>query len=391
MFYSGIGNINNSTRNKFISFFSSLNGQQIDVQADIIQGTDNTHSLGEGFEIITPKTCIRNKIIISFLTEWVFIARLYHRIRTLSSGSVIYLRYPPISKLTLFLAPLLYYSKLMGVCIVFEHNTKELPECRVINRNIGRRCIVRERLFGTTLRRLADGMVCVTQEICEYESSSGYHKETPRTVIGNGVCVESLPMRVAPKNPTSELHLLFSGHIQKWHGVDRFIRGMERSDLNIHLHIAGSGKELLYLQKLSVRYGLTDKITFYGYMTGQEYDTLFDLCHIAIGSLGIFRININQTSSLKVREYCARGIPFILGCEDPDFPVDFPYCFHVPNDETYLDMSAVWIFARRIFEDRAHPNKMREFAKNFLDWSVKKEQYMIFFSEIGGWGVSYIG
>jgi len=382
LFYSGIGNITQSTINKFIALVSSLDRSQFDIQADIIQGKDNINSLGEVFRVITLKTSIKNKVISSILTEWIFILRLYHRISSLSPGNIIYIRYPPISKLTFFLIPLLYYSKHRDVFIIFEHNTKEIFECFHYNWRIAYRCILREKLLGKTLRRLAKGMICVTPEICEYETSLGYQNKSARIVIGNGVHTESIPMRITPECTTSEIRVLFSGHIQKWHGVDRFIRGMKRSNLNISLHIAGSGEEIIFLKELSRIYGLDDKIFFHGYVTGHEYDHLFNVCHIALGSLGIFRKNLKQTSELKVREYCARGIPFILGCDDPEFPIDFPYLLRVPNDETDVDMTIVQLFANRVLEDHSHSRYMRDFAHNTLDWNIKKEQYQKFFLEI---------
>ena len=39
---------------------------------------------------------------------------------------------------------------------------------------------------------------------------------------------------------------------------------------------------------------------------------------LQVGSLGLHRIGLTEASTLKVREYWARGIPFLLSYEDTD-------------------------------------------------------------------------
>jgi hypothetical protein len=64
------------------------------------------------------------------------------------------------------------------------------------------------------------------------------------------------------------------------------------------------------LKNLASRLRINDHIIFHGFVHGKELDRLFEQNHIAVGSLGIHRIGLNQLSILKAREYCARGIPF---------------------------------------------------------------------------------
>lgn len=162
-------------------------------------------------------------------------------------------------------------------------------------------------------------------------------------------------------------------NINRWHGLDRLLQGLATytGTTRVVFHIAGNGSELPHLQKLTNELGIADQVVFHGFLTGNALDALFEQCHIAVGSLGIHRIGLKEASILKAREYCARGIPFIYGISDPDFPEDFPYILHLPADESPIDIEKVLAFTKEVCVDPDHPQKMRQYAKEHLDWSVK--------------------
>jgi hypothetical protein len=141
--------------------------------------------------------------------------------------------------------------------------------------------------------------------------------------------------------------------------------------MNIYLHIVGYGVELPVIKKMVKDLSITDTIFFYGRLYGEDLDEIFNRCDIAIGSLGIHRIGLHEAATLKAREYCARGIPFIYGINDVDFPLDFPYVLHIPADESPVDMIDVIRFAKTLYSDLSFSIKMREYAKQSLDWSIK--------------------
>ena len=119
---------------------------------------------------------------------------------------------------------------------------------------------------------------------------------------------------------------------------------------------------------------LEDNVAFIGFMNGSVLDDLFDRSHIAVGSLGMHRLGMIEGSTLKAREYCARGIPFLYGCFDPDFSDDFPYIMKVPGDENPIDIEEIIRFAEKVYSDPEHHIKMRAYAKERLDWSVKMKR-----------------
>jgi hypothetical protein len=95
---------------------------------------------------------------------------------------------------------------------------------------------------------------------------------------------------------------------------------------------------------------------------------------------------LKEASILKAREYCARGTPFIYGIADPDFPPDFPYILHVPADESPIDIEQVLAFAKEVCADPDHPQKMRRYAEEHLDWSVKMKKLKDFLEALVGVG-----
>jgi hypothetical protein len=163
------------------------------------------------------------------------------------------------------------------------------------------------------------------------------------------------------------------GNVSHWHGLDRALKGVEayHGSVNICLHIVGSGKEMLRLREMTQEMGLGERVLFPGYLTGDDLDMYFDRCHIALGTLGIHRIGMKQASVLKAREYCARGIPFILGYSDPDFPQEFPYMMEVPAEDSPINMSAIVRFAQDAYAYPDHHIIMRRYAQDKLDWGVK--------------------
>ncbi|MDN5337924.1 MAG: hypothetical protein PWQ20_994 [Thermotogaceae bacterium] len=197
-------------------------------------------------------------------------------------------------------------------------------------------------------------------------------------ITGNGIDLLEIP-KINPPKFEKELHLIGVANIAYWHGYDRVIRGLSEyysyrksPKKKIYFHIVGDGPELPKLKKLTEKLKLEEYVIFHGPKHGEELDRMFDSSHIAVASLGMHRSNLKTGSTLKVREYCARGIPFIIGYEDVDFPKDFPFSLRVPSDESPIDIQSVIQFyedLKKKFPD--YPSLMRKYAEEKLSWEVK--------------------
>ena len=161
----------------------------------------------------------------------------------------------------------------------------------------------------------------------------------PTIQIINGIDLDQVAVR-APNAEGTDLNLLFVAMFADWHAADRAIRGIDeyiRSGgvRNVVLHLVGGGDSISSLESLTHSLGLKDHVVFHGYCDADEMNGLYDACDMAIASLGLHRIGIEMASTLKTREYLAKGIPFVYSgkidvCEDS--PVDFS--LEVPADDS---------------------------------------------------------
>lgn len=346
-------------------------------QINIEEGYDSSYS------ILT--THVTNKLakqnIIGRVKRAHKICQIFgEAIDSLGSGDILYYRYT--SSFPLYY-PFKYLRGFRACKIVTEHQTIELDESKLVG------SVLRywsEFFFGKLIRKQSDAIIGVTDEITKYEIAYAGTPKRPCLTIGNGFAVHSVPVRHAPDHNSDEFHLLCVASVSRWHGLDRLLQGIATHNKmpRVILHIAGDGAELPHLQKLANDLGISDQVIFHGFLTGEALDALFDQCHIAVGSLGIHRKGLTQTSELKGREYCARGIPSIIACEDPDFPTDFPYTLHFPADESPIDLKPVLAFAKKVCTDPDHPEKMRRYAEEHLDWSVKMKKLKAFLEMLVG-------
>lgn len=299
---------------------------------------------------------------------------LYQNILKLNGNDILYLRMPFPS-----LFCFIFFRKRRLCKIIIEHQSIEYLEY------LGKKNFfypVFDYLLGGRIRSLADGLIGVTPQILNYQKHRVKRRNIPGISIGNGINTSLIPIRTPPLFDGTEIHVLIASNINRSYGIDRFIQGMAQYPENIILHIAGTGPELLPLKTLVSTLNLKNKVFFYGWITGHEYDLLFDKCHIGISALGAYRWGFTESSSLKERDYCCRGMPFIADVEDPDFDKTFIYRYLVNCNEDIIKIPDIKLFAKKIFSDPDHPKKMREYAIENLDWSIKIETLIQFIEHI---------
>lgn len=360
--YSGVNK-------KLISQVSNLYSLGIDVKLVLIGIIDSKEVVPDYVNVYSfrniPKWNIFGRVMRLRDTRKIF----YDTIQSLGACDILYLR----GSAPLLSYPLNFIRRFRSCKLVIEHQTMEIYELMLNNQYLEIGC---ELLFGILMRKQSDAIVCVTDEITNYQLKCSRCYNKPHVTIGNGFEVNSVPLRSIPIFQDNELHLLCVAMVNRWHGLDRLLQGLatNKGMLRVVLHIAGEGPELSHIKKLASDLGITDRVVFHGFTTGKALDYLFDQCHVAVGSLGIHRIGLREASILKAREYCARGIPFIYSISDPDFPSTFPYVLHLPADESPVDIEQVVEFAKRVCTDLDHPLKMRHYAEKNLDWSVKMKK-----------------
>ena len=194
----------------------------------------------------------------------------------------------------------------------------------------------------------------------------------PVAVIDNGVDVDAIPLR-KPQTHPGEVHILALASMSYWHGYDRLIRSVSAytGDQKVILHMVGGndGGALPAWQKLAEELNVQDRVIFHGKMYGEELAKMFDLCDVGSNALAQYRKNLGATSELKVREYTARGLPFLCSVEDPALAhTDEPFWLKVSNDDSVPDMQEIVDFALKMRAESDHPVRMRAYATEYMTW-----------------------
>lgn len=192
--------------------------------------------------------------------------------------------------------------------------------------------------------------------------------------IQNGVEVEKITLKKSSENIKGIINLIGVANVSPWHGYDRVLKGLKlyyesNPMLNLHINIVGDGIALPELRNYVITNQLEHLVTFHGSKSGEELDSLFSNNDIAIGSLANFRHGIFLDSSLKTREYCARGIPFIKSSRDHDFQ-EVPFVLTIKDDDSPVDFYQVIDFYQSLSFNEL-PKTMREYALNQLTWDRK--------------------
>lgn len=193
----------------------------------------------------------------------------------------------------------------------------------------------------------------------------------PAINIQNGTDVDGIPERQPDFDP-DHVHLLMLANMNIYHGFDRVIEGLKKTDdkSRFVLHFAGKDIDgsLAKWKNLVDEYHLNDYVIFHGPVYGDNLTALFNQVDLGVSSLGLFRVNMDTGAVLKSREYMTRGLPFIAAAKDNLVPEDYQYNIKIPNDDSAVDFGEVYNFAMKMRADADAPANMRKFADENMSW-----------------------
>jgi glycosyltransferase involved in cell wall biosynthesis len=193
--------------------------------------------------------------------------------------------------------------------------------------------------------------------------------------INNGIDLSGIPL-VHHNGFSGQLNFISVSSLKKWHAYERFILGMaeyfkQGNGRPIHFHVVGNGPEYDKLRALTTELSLQDNVTFHNHKTGKALDEIYNASHIAIGTLGFHRIGITNSSSLKNREYFARGLPVVLSTADEDMPEGLAYVKYVPAGEGPVNINDLVDFATRVYHSPELNREIRAYADEHVSWKGK--------------------
>lgn len=286
----------------------------------------------------------------------------------LKNSEIIYIR--RIAPITNVLIKYLKRLKRDGKIVIYEYPTYPWEEEMIKNKDYFR--YILDKFYYKKLISLVDYIPVILGK--QMKLSNKFIS------ITNGININNIPKKKYNYYcKKKKFHMLGLANVQYWHGYDRLIKGIvnyyNNSDFKneVYFYVLGKeGNQIDNLKLLVKKYKLEKYILFHGHKSGKELDNLFNLCQVGIGSLGIHRAGVYFAYPLKNREYCARGIPFIISFRDLDFPEKFPYIKILPADESVINIEEIINFYIDI-ESRFpnYINDMRNYAEKNLSWEIK--------------------
>lgn len=200
----------------------------------------------------------------------------------------------------------------------------------------------------------------------------------PVIYIPNGILSQNIkPVRGTNAAEKNTINLFAVAGLSAWHGYDRLIKGLidyknKGGQYNVVFHLVGGEKDnkfRIQYEELVKKGHLEDCVKFYGTRHGDELDSIYDVADIAVSSLGLHRLGLDISTTLKSREYLAKGLPIITEGKIDLIPADYPYVLSFPMDESPININDVVEFYKRVYF--ASNVKRDEIVKTIREYACK--------------------
>lgn len=140
------------------------------------------------------------------------------------------------------------------------------------------------------------------------------------------------------------------------HGYERLIEGLNDyycsgGARNIKLKLVGKGDECAKYENLVNQYKLSEHVIFYGAQFGDALQKLYIGNAVGVNSLAIHRQGLIKESTLKTKEYAAKGLPVISSSYVDAFSAEGneEYVYRVAPDESNISINELLTFVDKIY------------------------------------------
>lgn len=214
----------------------------------------------------------------------------------------------------------------------------------------------------------ATGLIFVSNELAQLPQFTRYCNLG--VVIGNGIDLSQYQHFPAPNNSIPRLVFIGSPG-QTWSGVDKILDLAELLN-DWEFNIIGYSQS--DFSKI-----LPSNVLAYGLLQSVQYASIMAKADVAIGTIGLHRIGINEASSLKVRECLAYGIPTVIGYRDTDFPQPVPYLLQIGNCSNNL-LDSVMLIKQFVKTWKGYRVSLQQVSH--LDVKIKEKERLLFFQKV---------
>lgn len=182
--------------------------------------------------------------------------------------------------------------------------------------------------------------------------------------------IECEKYKIHQKSESSKIRIISVSYEHAGHAYYKVINGLAE-------YYAKGGAEDIVLNLVGTymrstidlvnRLHLKDRVIFWGSLSGEQLDKVFDESDMGLGAFS-YRKESESGSCIKTKEYFARGIPFINGWQEPAFDENYPYVLKCDTKEELIDFFKVVEFYKRVSNMKNVANDMRTFANSHYNW-----------------------
>lgn len=380
-----------SVQNKVIEQIKALRQSGADCKGLFLTTDDAESQSTELYEFIRvpriPKTWFR-----STKQKTAYHKTLYQYFKSRQPQSdFIYCRYPGAGK---YIA---LWTRLKGCKVFFEHLTSEGHEIDIYARENPLKWnlssilshiefrflpLYQEWRYGKSIRKHAQFGIANSQNIADYENTITGTNYV-RLIGGDAVNAQSFPVRKFKPEPGRLKMIFLKGAVTHadFNGLDRLFMGMATYKGNTKLHLRLYGRNLESEKRQIQEYGIQEMVELNDFIDKERIDEIMNSVDLGVGALGVHRKGLKSTTTIKAREYFARGLPFFFGHNDPDFSSSsaaMNFCLEYEANDEPIDIEQLIQWYSNLEDQQNLPEKMHQFAVENLDYTIKMKRLLEF-------------
>ncbi len=243
-----------------------------------------------------------------------------------------------------------------------------------------------DKTLGRAIRILSGGAIVNSDEIGVFQKKTAFGHYSFK-VVGDAVNTESfLPLKI--DFDTKNIQMVFlkgASMAADYNGLDRLISSLSRQkDNQLKYYLTIIGKDTDWEKELIEKYNALQFVNLKPAMNKQVLDIELKNYHLGVGPLAVHRKGILSTTSIKAREYFARGLPFFFAHHDPgisDNKALKPYFLQLEATDEPIDLQLLDAFVLSMKTKDNFSNEMHRLAKQYLDYIVQVKQLFDFISK----------
>ena len=173
------------------------------------------------------------------------------------------------------------------------------------------------------------------------------------------------------------IKFIIIANISEYHHYERILLAIEKYSGNYKIELAIiSPKSIEYskLKTLVSSLNLESTVTFHDSLPLNEIQNIAKDYHIGVAQLSTGEKGSNLVNTLKSKDYCAMGLPFISTCYDTSFEKGFPYAYITENMDDDINLNKIIDWYLSIRKNTNYRNDMYEYAKNNLQYDKFAQQ-----------------